>query len=324
MKDFYSRVLVPVTLVLTGAMVQGQAVGAPADPTSDDGGAMAAAYAAALATETASGYSASFAGAAEVTDEALYLEGVNVSGSKRMTAAEFKRLSALRDPGAAGNATEVIIGVDRRERVYTTYFPSRARVLITFTGGRCSGNLIGSNTVVTAGHCVHTGGSSGAWRPRTSFKVYAGANGSSTPYGYCTAKSLHSVVGWTSSRNEEYDYGAIKLNCTVGNTVGFYGYTTDYPSGFPAVVGGYPGDKPLDQWVHGDKVRAFTTNQIFYSNDTTPGSSGSGVWWDKAGAILIGVHAYGTHGSGSHALYNHGIRITSSVASNFNTWKSLP
>ena len=324
MKNFYSRVLVPATLVLTGAMVQGQAIGAPSSPTSDDGGALAAAYAAGLDTEGSSGYSAPFAGAAEVTDSTLYLEGVTVSGSKRMTAAEFKQLSALPDPGAASNAREVIIGVDRRERVYTTDFPSRARVLITFTGGRCSGNLINKNTVVTAGHCVHTGGSGGAWRQRTSYKVYAGANGSSTPYGYCTAKSLHSVTGWTSSNSEEYDYGAIKLNCTVGTTVGWYGYNTASPSSAPAVVGSYPGDKPLTQWIHGDKVRALTTNQLFYGNDTTPGSSGAGVWWDSNGAILIGVHAYGTHGTGSHALYNHGIRITSSVASNFSAWASLP
>ena len=114
MKNFYSRVLVPATLVLTGAIVQGQAIGAPSSPTSDDGGALAAAYAAGLDTEGSSGYSARFAGAAEVTDSPLYLEGVTVSGSKRMTAAEFKHLSALPDPGAASNAREVIIGVDRR------------------------------------------------------------------------------------------------------------------------------------------------------------------------------------------------------------------
>ena len=54
------------------------------------------------------------------------------------------------------------------------------------------------------------------------------------------------MTGWTVSANEEYDYGAVKLNCTVGNTVGWFGITSADPTNFPSIVGGYPGDKPLD------------------------------------------------------------------------------
>lgn len=316
------------TTILAALLASGPVLAGSEDSVSSDGSRLAerevASYGGAA---TAKAFSPPYAGAERVTAEALHREGVNIYGRTELSAAEVKAMAALRDRASSRDASagaEVIIGQDRRERVYTTNFPSRARVLITFSAGRCSGTLIGPNTVVTAGHCVHSGGSGGSWYPTSSYTVYAGANGTSNPYGSCTAKSLHSVSGWTSSGNEEFDYGAIKLNCTVGNTVGWYGYTSSVSNNLPAIIGGYPGDKPLTQWIHADKVRAITTNQIFYANDTTPGSSGSGVWWDNNGAVLIGIHAYGTHGSSPHSDYNHGKRITASTLNNFNLWKGLP
>jgi glutamyl endopeptidase len=56
----------------------------------------------------------------------------------------------------------------------------------------------------------------------SSFRIYPGRDGALSPYGVCTARTLFSVIGWTVSANEEYDYGAVKLNCTVGNTVGWF------------------------------------------------------------------------------------------------------
>ncbi len=317
-----SAVAVAATLASFGALAQ-----SANDAVASDGSLVQQREAAAYNPGARSQGAPSFNGAPRVTDDALHREGVELYGATQRSAADFRRAVELRDgaKNKASSSAEVIIGVDRRERVYTTEFPSRARVLITFDGGRCSGTLIGSNTVVTAGHCVHSGGSSGAWRPVGSYRIYAGADGMSNPYGSCTAKSLHSVWGWTSSANEQYDYGAIKLNCTIGNTVGWYGYNAAAAAlNSPAIVGGYPGDKPLTQWIHADKVREITAEQIFYANDTTPGSSGSGVWWDNGGAILIGIHAYGTHGVYPHSSFNHGKRLTSADVSNFNYWKGLP
>ena len=167
-------------------------VGAPIEASASPGGATTSA--------------APSAGARRVTELALIAEGVFFDAESR---AEFQRLSALPDGGEGGLRTgesgaEVIIGMDTRERLYTTTYPSRAKVLITFTGGRCSGTMIGPNTVATAGHCVHTGGSAGAWRPRASFQIYPGRNGTASPYGVCTARALYSVTGWTTSANEEY------------------------------------------------------------------------------------------------------------------------
>jgi glutamyl endopeptidase len=199
----------------------------------------------------------------------------------------------------------------------TTSFPYRAVVLITFSGGRCSGWMIGKNTVATAGHCVHSG-RGGRWR--TSVRVYPGRNGSSSPYGSCTARTLYSVLGWVNSSSEEYDYGAIKLNCNIGNTTGYFGFSTSMSTSTALTVGGYPGDKPLTQWKMADRVRALTARQVFYLADTIGGQSGAPVW--KSGNYGIAIHAYGIHGSAPHRTNNHGTRITSSVFNNLRTWKN--
>ena len=128
-------------------------------------------------------------------------------------------------------------------------------MLITFTGGRCSGWLYGNDIVATAGHCVHDGGPGGNWKQNV--QVFPGRNGNSSPYGSCTARRLHSVNGWVNSSNEEYDYGAIKLNCSIGNTTGWFGYWWQSASlnNGGSIINGYPGDKPLTQWKSADSVR---------------------------------------------------------------------
>lgn len=229
---------------------------------------------------------------------------------------------------------ETIIGADTRVRVNpTTVYPARAMVLITFSTGagtaRCSGALIGVNTVATAGHCVHRGsGGSAGFFPPSSFRIYPGRNGASSPYGVCTAKTLYTVAGWASSRSELYDYGAIKLNCSVGATTGFLGFfwQTATLTGLPSIINGYPGDKPLTQWRSTDIIRATTTQQIFYQNDTVGGMSGSPVYYNRSrcGLCMMGVHAYGLHGIAPHSTNNHGIRITQAVFNNLVTWKNAP
>jgi glutamyl endopeptidase len=294
-------------------------------PVSNDGSA-APSVEATFSSGSAATSAAPSRGDSRVTAASLSNEGVFFDPESH---AEFRGKAALPDAGEAGSVggdigAEVILGPDTRERLYTSTYPTRARVLITFTGGRCSGTLIGPNTVATAGHCVHTGGLLGSWRPVSSFRIYPGRDGALSPYGVCTARTLFSVIGWTVSANEEYDYGAVKLNCTVGNTVGWFGFAPTVPVNFPTGIGGYPGDKPLTQWASSDRVRALSLRQLFYRNDTIGGQSGSAVWHDPNGPYIIGIHAYGTHGIGNHALYNHGTLITTAVFNNLLAWRNAP
>lgn len=256
-----------------------------------------------------------YPGDATVTRGRLWSEGVDLIDEDEE---EFARLSALADP--RGTSQELVIDWDTRERLRPRTYPSRAKVLITFSEGRCSGTLIGPHTVVTAGHCVHEG-DGGSFYSRSSYTIFPGRDGSTSPYGSCTAASLHTVRGWSRAGNEKYDYGAIKLDCTVGNTVGWFGFSKRDPDDTPSIIGGYPGDKPLQQWQSSDMVAKTSTRQCFYRNDTTTGMSGSGVWSDNNGPYLRCIHTNGLHGIGAHSSYNHGVRIIKAVYNNFLTWK---
>jgi glutamyl endopeptidase len=214
---------------------------------------------------------------------------------------------------------ESVIGADGRYQITgTTTYPYSAIVHVTSSIGGCTGWLIGPDTVATAGHCVYGGGS---WA--TNVVVYPGRNGSSTPYGSCGYRTLYTVNGWVNGSSPEYDYGAIKLNCTVGNSTGWFGYRWQSASltGQASYISGYPGDKPYGtQWRSDDYVRITETRRIFYANDTYGGHSGSPVWNGGANCSPCGIaiHAYGVGSNG----YNGGTRITEAVFNNLTTWKN--
>lgn len=252
-------------------------------------------------------------------------KGVTSSESFAGTGVTARTRVKAADEGALG--VQSIIGVDERYRINpTTGFPHSAVALITFNGGRCTGWFYGPDVVGTAGHCLHSGGSGGSWS--TNVVVYPGYNGSGgAPFGSCTAKSLHSVAGWTTNGNHEYDYGTIKLNCTVGNTVGWFGYWWQSASlnGQVTRVCGYPGDKPLEQWC-GDldngavaTVVNSTAEKVYYRNDTVGGQSGAAVFQNRSdcGFCSMAYHGYGGNP-------NSGKRITQATFNNMQYWTSLP
>ncbi len=246
--------------------------------------------------------------------------GKRLTNPARTDLAGVEEVGPASSPAATENAgTESVIGTDSRYQISsTTSYPYRAIAHITSSIGGCTGWLIGPNTVATAGHCVY--GSSG-WA--TNVRVYPGRNGSYAPYGSCTAKWLASVYGWTNGFNRDYDYGVIKLNCSVGNTVGWFGFRWQSAShtGSPSYISGYPGDKAYGtQWRSNDYVRSTTTRRLYYANDTAGGMSGSPVWDNNAGCYPCGVaiHAYGVDGTG----YNGGTRIVEPVFNNLLAWRN--
>lgn len=231
-------------------------------------------------------------------------------------------------PAEPGVRPESVIGADSRTRVNpTTTFPYRATALVNFKGSdgatyMCTAWFIGKDTVATAGHCVADGGSR-KFNSVASYTVWPGANATSQPYGSCKARNLYSVVGWVYDNDSEYDYAAIKLNCTVGNTVGWYGmyWQTATLTGKTVTISGYPADKsPANtQWKASGKIESSTTRKLSYSIDTSGGQSGSAIVENRpagsaacAGQCSMGIHTY----SG-----NSGTRITQGVFDNLKSWK---
>ncbi len=223
-----------------------------------------------------------------------------------------------------------VIGADGRTRINNTAaYPNRAIAEITRvdTSGTwgCTGWFISDDTVATAGHCVHkgSGGSTGFYTPST-ITVRPGRNGTSTPFGSCVARRLYTVAGWSNNGSENYDYGAIKLNCTVGAQTGYFGlaWTTGSLVNQSAKIIGYPCDKPSGtMWGMGGKITASSTYKVRYKIDTFGCQSGSPVFETRsAGPYSIAVHAYFDNGGAT----NSGTRITKNVFNNFLKWRVAP
>jgi glutamyl endopeptidase len=234
-------------------------------------------------------------------------------------------------------ATDSLIGFDTRSQSFdNTGAPGRMVALITNNGNQfCTGFLIGRDTLATAGHCVHTGGSTGAWYPVAALRVYPGYSSAASnraPFGSCGVRSLHAPAGWIVNGTDEHDYGAMKLDCTVGNRTGWFGWWWQPKSleGQITKVVGYPGDKPQELWKTKDYVRVSEARRLFYANDTTGGNSGSPVFRIRGasevgcqGPCVMAIHAYGVYGEWPFAAYNHGPRITQEVSDNFFLWQRL-
>ncbi len=239
----------------------------------------------------------------------------------------WKDLGAER--AKAPGAREVIIGTDDRIQVMdSSQSPASAVVYITWKASKiltysCTGFLIGSNTVATAGHCVAPGGKRGGFYDVTTYKVYVGLNSvvSQQPYGACSAKTLYSVSGWVSNKDSQYDYGAIKLNCAIGATTGYFGLRAPTDADLQASplvrVMGYPGDKTAGTvWYADGSVIGYGSRLIDYNADTYSGMSGSAVF-DSAGKA-VAVHTTGF----TNPDKNEGTRMTADVVANFGTWIS--
>ncbi|MGO3605743.1 MAG: trypsin-like serine protease [Pseudolactococcus laudensis] len=214
---------------------------------------------------------------------------------------------------------ESIIGTDDRSIVSnTTLFPYRTSCFIVTTFPDaikyCSGNLVSSDTILTAGHCIYDE-TLGGWA--TSIAVYPARNGFSSPFGKVNAKSFYVSseylnLSLTIDKRREYDLGHIKLDQKIGKTTGWLGLTKTLSNditltGFPT-----PKNRDYKMYTQKGKLKNSSENNIFYGLDTEGGQSGSAVY--NTNNNIIGVHTNGD------VAYNWGTRMN---AKNFETTKKI-
>ena len=207
---------------------------------------------------------------------------------------------------------ESIIGTDDRTRNYTTSYPASAVVLIQFENSRCTGFMISEDTVATAGHCVHES-NGGRFFDINTFVLSPGFDRDTAHFQQCGATELYTVTGWVQQADPRFDIAAIKLDCSVGLDTGWFGLRANAGQNETAIVTGYPGDKPLEQWQAVDQVRRTETPRLYYATDTVGGNSGGPVWNDfqtadgSQGPYAIAVHS---NGVSSTTNLNSGTRLT--------------
>lgn len=236
--------------------------------------------------------------------------------------------------GNGGNATPfTVFPPDTRTRVAdTTVYPYRAvtRMLSVFSNGqvaRCTGFLYASNVLVTAGHCVFD--TAFGWAQ--NIQVTPGRDVDSSgapvaPYGSCHGTNEFTSEGWEFNADERYDYGAVKLDCTVGDQTGIFALS--WPSGSVAgtvaSLTGYPSDELPDgtMWSADGPIISDSRRQAFHQISTSDGSSGSPLY-DPGCTQTCTAFAIQARGAGGpHPNANAATRITQANSVDFLEWES--
>lgn len=143
--------------------------------------------------------------------------------------------------------------------------------------------------IVTSGHCTYV---EGEYAKKITVKFPGEAAIEVGP------DDLYASPEYVKSGSADHDYGLILLPGSGASDDGF---------GWSAIVEneeldnrlvtncGYPADKPQGtMWITGGKISTYTTNRIFYMNDTMGGQSGSPVYtWYGGYWTVLAVHSYG-------------------------------
>lgn len=263
--------------------------------------------------------------------EGFMPQGSLEAAAAPMTAPDTGKLRPIAEAsfGPPPPLAETVHGPDNRVKINnTSVYPWRVHASLLITAADNSqwigtGWFIGPHTLITAGHVVYIKNSGvpgrDGWVKR--IQVMPGRNGSTLPYGSVTSTSFRSVTGWTSSGDQNYDYGAILIPNNLGNTVGWFGFGVYSDADLKASVAnisGYPGDKPSGtQWYDARRVDSVGPRKVYYDIDTFGGQSGSAAYRIiNGGRYGVAVHAYGG------ATTNSGTRITSPVFNNMVAWKA--
>ncbi len=242
----------------------------------------------------------------------------------------------------SGEAPDSVIGGDDRSRITGTgAFPWRSvvRLAVRWTStsnpGACSGAIIDSYHVLTAGHCVFDFGGTNDWA--FSIQVFPGLDDDEMPYNNAWVTRYHSYTGWTNSGMTEHDWAVIALDRSIGDYTGWMGRQTAASSSsiYTGIlnVAGYPGTPPsgttCPSWANcmfwdSDNGHSASSTNHWYWMDTSGGMSGGPVWrYVSSGPsrYILTTHTCGTGGCGiTSNSVNHGTRLDNDKYDRISDW----
>jgi len=192
---------------------------------------------------------------------------------------------------------ETVCGNDDRVLINTQNVPYRyicSLIITANDGGKYIGTgfFINQRCIVTSGHCVFMK-DEGGWA--RSIQVIPGQDGLNAPFGSQISTNFRSVEGWVNDNNSDFDQGAVILpdNTLFNRVRGYFGYA-ELKSSVILNNSGYPGDKPNGtQWFNAGAPTQVTDYKLQYMMDTAGGQSGSPVYINSPGRLVVGVHGYG-------------------------------
>lgn len=249
--------------------------------------------------------------------------GTTGSGKLADAGSNWKRASA-KDIVRTGptQGTQSVIGGDNRSRITSMAGKYAKGVFFQVSNSsyqvisNCTGFMVSSEYMLTAGHCVHkgSGGTAGFYPYMDLFPAYNDRLASG-------GMRCYNVQSWTSNAymnnaSTTGDWGIVKLSCAAGRTYGTFGLNdSSAVQGTGLEVFGYPVDKGVGiPYTGRGQVTGIVGDLMRHSVDTTGGQSGSPM-------LITDLAVAGIHTSGTTPFYpgqNHGTKITPALKSTIN------
>lgn len=187
------------------------------------------------------------------------------------------------------NNENVVNTIEDKSSLDTTISPYKFVCWVSNNQGTGTAFFIGTNVLLTAGHCVYN---------KTGFvsdlKIYPGKNDSNTPYGYFKVKKVYVQKEYYLETENNYDYDwAVMIIDTTDNTGiqpgGNLGKIDNYSSTNETLyLLGYP-----DLWLNEavGNISYYTEKRLEYTCKGGNGFSGGPVMVKRdSGWYVIGIH----------------------------------